>query len=437
MVSFGEHEARRAVLDELHVRPFLPFTVPHRLHHFAFVLDPVQGAAEPERLAALCTALGAPPPGPGARFHSVAHAGWTLRWELHAEFATYTWATAEDAEAPFGARSQKNPPAFDAFVPTGRLLVAVDLALVPGALDTGRLEQLFDRASLTVIEAAEGKARVASDFRANDGGTVRLLVEDFGLSPTRAGRLAQRLLELETYRCLALLGLPVARRADPELRRIEQALLGLSREMTGTHDPGVSRALLYQLTALSAELEAQIAETSYRFGATRAYSELVATRLDVIREREHSGYVSFSRFLRRRFSPAIATCNAIDGRQQALSVRLAHAVDLLRTRIQLELEEQNRALLMSMNRRSRLQLRLQQTVEGLSVAAISYYVVGLVGYMAKGLERASLLPKIASPELVVALSVPLVVLAIWGLLRRARAAWVDREATDEEAGANR
>ncbi len=435
MGQFSEHESRRAVLEELHVRPFLPFTIPHRLHHFAFVLDPAQGAEEPERLAALCAALGAPPPQPGARFHSIAHAAWTLRWERHAEFATYTWATAEDAQPPFGSPLPRSPPAFDAFVPAGRLLVAMDLALVLGAADTGRLEQLFDRASLTVIEAAEGHARVASDFRADGDGIVRFLVEDFGLSPTRAGRLVQRLLELETYRCLALLGLPVARQADPGLRRIEQSLLGLSREMTGAHDASASRDLLHQLTALSAELEAQIAETSYRFGATRAYSELVATRLDVIREREYSGYVSFSRFLRRRFSPAIATCNAVDGRQQTLSVRLAHAVDLLRTRIQLELEEQNRALLMSMNRRSRLQLRLQQTVEGLSVAAISYYVVGLVGYIAKGLKEASLLPKSVSPEMVVALSVPLVVLAIWGLLRRARSAWVQREATDAEADA--
>src|SRR3546814_18423991 len=59
------------------------------------------------------------------------------------------------------------------------------------------------------------------------------------------------------------------------------------------------------------------------------------------------------------------------------------ASNLLRTRVDIELEAQNRDVLMSMNRRARLQLRLQETVEGLSVVAISYYVVGLVGYAAK------------------------------------------------------
>ena len=431
LTDCSEHPERQVVLDEMHVRPFQPYPTPHRFHHFAFVLEPAEVAGEAERFARLCSKLGVPPPPAAARFHSFTLNGWSLRWEQHAEFSTYTWASGEDAAEPFASSETSAITHFRGQVPAGRLLVALDLALVAYAEGSNQPEQVFDRASLTVVEAAEGLARVATDFRPAENGAVRILVEDFGLSPTRAGRLVQRLLELETYRCLALLGLPTARRVDPTVRRIEQALLAASREMTAVNDPHASHNLLQQLTALSAELEASIADTSYRFGATRAYSELVRTRLEVIREREYQGYISFSRFLRRRFNPAIATCAALEARQKALSDRLAHAVDLLRTRIQLEVEQQNRALLTSMNRRSRLQLRLQRTVEGLSVAAISYYVVGLVGYVAKGLKEAALLPKAVSSELMVGLSVPLVIAGVWAMLHHARQAWSKREPDDE------
>src|SRR3546814_8262212 len=85
----------------------------------------------------------------------------------------------------------------------------------------------------------------------------------------------------------------------------------------------------------------------------------------------------------RRLAPAMRTCESAAGRLETLASRVGRASNLLRTRVDIELEAQNRDVLMSMNRRARLQLRLQETVEGLSVVAISYYVVGLVGYAAK------------------------------------------------------
>ncbi len=428
LTKFIEHPERRAVLDEMHVRPFLPYRTPQRLHHFAFVLEPGEAVIEAERFAGLCAAFNHAPPLAAARFHTFEHRGWSLRWELHTEFSTYTFA-----EPSASVESSLLPDVMDRFgnlFPAGRLLVVVDLAIVEYGNQTNLPEVLFDRANLTVIEAAEGQARVSSDFRANGDGCVRFLVEDFGLSPARAGRLIQRLLELETYRCLALLGLPMARRIDPTVRRIEEALLASSRKL-GRYDAGASQELLGQLTALSAELETSIAETSYRFGATRAYGELVQSRLEVIRERDYAGYISFSRILRRRFNPALATCLAIEARQKALSDRLAHAVDLLRTHIQVDVEQQNRSLLSAMNRRGRLQLRLQETVEGLSVAAITYYVVGLVGYVVKGLKDAAVLPRMVSPELAMALTVPLAIIGIWLMLRRARHAWTKHQSNKD------
>jgi uncharacterized membrane-anchored protein len=423
MPDFPEHQDRAAVLAELHLRPFLQFSTPHSFQHFAFVLDQLGATREHAAFSALCDAMGVPSPPEEARFHRVEVGPWTLRWEHHAEFASYSWSTGTAAAALPAMGETPLPPAFATYRPAGQLLVHVAIGLLPRQPNPEAIEQPFNRTSLAVVNAAEGGARVVTDFQADASGTVRFLVEDLGLTPTRAGRLVQRLLELETYRTLALLGLPVARRAEPVVRHVEEELLRLSSALTEIATTQANRNLLHQLTTLSARLESQIASTSYRFGATRAYAELVRGRLDVIREAEHGGYVSFSRFLRRRFAPAIATCEAVDRRQQALAARLAHAVDLLRTRIQSELEDQNRLLLASMNRRSRMQLRLQQTVEGLSIAAVSYYIVGLVGYVAKGLKEASALPHPITPEMAAGASVPLVVFGVWWMLHKARKAW--------------
>ena len=422
MPEFAEHEDRAAVLAELHLRPFLQFTTPHSFQHFAFIIDPLGAPQERAAFSALCRQLGVEPPADGARFHRVDVGRWTLRWELHSEFASYDWSLPEGTLASLESMPAL-PDAFAAYQATGRLMVCVAMVLLPRLEKPEDIERPFDRTSLAVVNAAEGGARVASDFKADSSGKVRFLIEDLGLTPTRAGRLVQRVLELETYRTLALLGLPVARRAEPTVRRIEEELLRLSKAMSGAASTAVNRQLLEQLTGLSAQLEAQIASTAYRFGATRAYAELARGRLEVIREAEAGGYVSFSRFLRRRFGPAIATCEAVDRRQQTLADRLAHAVDLLRTRIQSELEDQNRLLLASMNRRSRMQLRLQQTVEGLSIAAVSYYIVGLIGYIAKGVKETGALPHAVTPEMVAGLGVPFVILFVWWMLHRARKAW--------------
>ena len=74
------------------------------------------------------------------------------------------------------------------------------------------------------------------------------------------------------------------------------------------------------------------------------------------------------------------TVASAEDRLRAMIERTRRAADLLRTRVDVERSAQNQALLERMDRRADLQLRLQHTVEGLSVVAISYYAVGLIGY---------------------------------------------------------
>src|SRR5690606_7275024 len=210
------------------------------------------------------------------------------------------------------------------------------------------------------------------------------------LRPRQAGRLVQRLLEVETYRTLALLAFPMARRHVADLSRLGDELTSITQELTRAAGAGDEQALLDRLTAVSAEIERLSAETSYRFGAARAYYALVLKRIAELREERIEGLQTISEFMDRRLTPAMRTCEAVAERLDGLANRVARAGQLLRTRVDILLEAQNRDLLRSMDRRARLQLMLQETVEGLSVAAITYYGVGLVAYLAKGHAAAGL-----------------------------------------------
>ena len=191
---------------------------------------------------------------------------------------------------------------------------------------------------------------------------------------------------------------------------------------------GDNHRLLDDLTALAAELEAGAAASLFRFGASRAYSEIVQLRLETIGERKVDGFPTWSSFLARRMAPAMRTCLTTEERQATLSRKLARTANLLRTRVDVDMEEQNRDLLKSMNERARLQLRLQTTVEGLSVAAVSYYLVGLFGYVVRAAHDGGLLS--VDPSYVTAGFVPLALLGVWWVVRRIRRRHIAGAGTD-------
>jgi uncharacterized membrane-anchored protein len=367
-------------------------------------------------LSDFCARRGLDPLKDGAKHHRVILGGAVLRWEQHSEFTTYTWEFPSEAANPF------DPPASSLATPMagvpqpGPLLVALDLHLMPA--DRGAaLDRQFNRGSVAVGGNSEGDALFVTDFQIDPGGFVRILVIDRGMSPERTGALVQRIIELETYRTLALLGLPEAQRLAPSIKHIEERLAEVTEEMRRSDRLVDNHRLLDELTALAAELEAGAAASHFRFGASRAYNEIVQLRLQAIGDRKEGDFPTWSSFLARRMQPAMRTCASTAERQSTLSEKLARAANLLRTRVDVELERQNRDLLKSMNERTRLQLRLQTTVEGLSVAAVSYYVVGLFGYLAKGLHDRGV-P--IDTTLATALFVPVAVLGIWWMVRRIR-----------------
>ncbi len=412
------HALRAAVLGEVHARPFTAIETPRRILHFAF--DTVGEGAKLDRaaLADFCARRGLEPLKEGAKHHRVTLGGATLRWEQHSEFTTYTWELPSESSVPFHPAASSLAAPMASLPQPGPLLVALDLHLLADNKKKKiAIEKLFDRASLAVAENSDGNALFATDFQADPSGFVRVLVLDRGLGPERAGAMVQRIIELETYRTLALLGLPEAQRLMPSINRIETRLAEVTDEMRHAGKLIDNQRLLEELTELASELEAGAAASLFRFGASRAYHEIVQLRLATIGERKVEGLPTWSSFLARRMSPAMRTCATTEARQADLSEKLARAANLLRTRVDVELERQNRDLLKSMNDRTRLQLRLQTTVEGLSVAAVSYYVVGLFGYLMKGLHDEGVPVDIS---LATALFVPVAVLAIWFVVRRIR-----------------
>lgn len=423
--GFKEHALRARVMAEVHARPFEPMSGAKRILHFAFMTDHDEAEKAQAALEQFCLDRAAPLPLPGAKHHRVELAPAVLRWERHGEFVTYTWEFPQEinAGANEAERIAFRPDAGDLsrvmrMLPQpGPLLVAVDLDILPEASVGDSWRYLFGPSELAASEVADGAAIVATDFHADVFGFVRILVLDRSLSAVEAGALAQRLLELETYRTLALLGLPVAQELGPSIGRIEAELPSLLGQMRDSQGLEASRELLHRLNALAAELETGAARSLYRFGATRAYDEVMRVRLEVIGERALPDAPTLAAFLARRLAPAIRTCSAVEARQDNLSQKLVRAAQLLRTRVEVELESQNQDVLRSMNERVRMQLRLQQTVEGLSVAAITYYIASIAHLILEGAHKQA---EWLDPTLATALAVPFIFAFVWWNVRSLR-----------------
>jgi len=300
---------------------------------------------------------------------------------------------------------------------SGSLVVALHLEL-PDDNDhqwKRALAGSFEGHRLISAELMASSATLWSAFRLHGDGFGRILLRIKDLSPNQTGRLVQRVLELETYRLMALLSASQARELAPKLADLDMELSGVITELSEANELKEERHLLRRLTSMAALIERHRAETTNRFAATKAYYQIVLKRLEELDESHDGKNFTLMDFLGRRLTPAVNTCDAMSLRLEDLARRIERAGDLIRTRVDLKLEEQNRSLLASMDRRSHLQLRLQETVEGLSIAAISYYGVSLLNYLFIAVEP--VLPWLQAPWATAA-SVPLVVLSVWLITRR-------------------
>jgi uncharacterized membrane-anchored protein len=416
-----EHTDRRDLNDEVHARPSLRIAEPALVTHLAYQTGEQGAARDFDHLTALCRQFATPVPPPGARQWLITTDDRVIRWERHTEFATLTHLIADpDPAKPW----PDLPGALITLMETlpAPCLVALNLRIEKtdaSAASPERLGAVFSASDLVAATIGGADAEAWTDFRIAEDGFSRILIRNRSLTAGRLGRMVQRLLEIETYRMMALLGLATARTTGPELARMERQLSDIVSR-TAIASPNLGGAddndhkLLDELTGLAAESVALASRSRYRFSATAAYADLVEDRLEELREGRIEGYQRIGVFLDRRFRPAIKTCSASLRRQDELAQGIAQASNMLRTRVDVKLEEQNGALLRAMEERSRAQLRIQQAVEGLSVFAISYYLLAILKILSDGLFPES------DHRVLGAIAVPVVLAAVWFSIRRLR-----------------
>ena len=428
----ADDEQRVQLHNEVHARPPARIRLPALIVFVAVLNEGVSREQECEHLRRLPGQADLGVDALQGNFLRLRFEQHTLKWERHTEFTRYSLVQPLPAQAGLGAQAPDLladlaiAPDWLAHIP-GRTVAAIQLVTLNAdwpeptpeghAALMGQAQRWLGRDSLVASQLGGGHSWALTDFALRSDGFERMLViAPPGTTETRAGRISQRLLELETYRLMALRGLPVAKTLGPTLADAERRLAAITAQLENKSTS--DQALLDELVSLAAGIERATAEHTYRFAATRAYDTLVSQRIAELREKAIPGTQTLGEFMQRRLSPAMATVAATAQRLTSLSERVSRASDLLRTRVDIATETQNQQLLAKLTRGQELQLRLQSTVEGLSIAAISYYVISLLLYLAKA-GKAVGLP--LHPELAAGALVPLVLWAVWRTTQRIHA----------------
>ena len=412
------HPLRDMLDKELQQRTFPALTAPCRLCQFMLTVSPASRSSELSFIQQLARSQ-------GSHFSAADNDinlplfGGSLRFEKHGEFSSYVFIQ-------HGSAKQLFDDPLD-FLPTkdwlddipGQIFRVVQLSVItPAQLKMhGNIDTLFNPDNCISSLLAAQKARIWTDFQKHAEGAGRMLLVDHGLSPAALGRLVQQLFDLGNYRKLSLLGWPLSRQALAKLTLLEQQLSDITQRIE--HKQSDDERLLNEITTMAAQTEHLIADTSSRLQATAAYYQLTLDRIKSLNETPIEGLLSLQDFSERRLTPAFRTSESVVFRQNALSGRLGRSTELLRTRINLKLEQQNQQLLASMDRRAKLQLNMQQMVEGLSLVAISYYAVQLAEKAIKALGY--WLPQLDT-QLWQSVSVPVVIVIVAAVLM-----WVNRQ----------
>jgi uncharacterized membrane-anchored protein len=409
------HADRDRLLAEAHARPSTPVQAPLLAARIATISG--EGGSEADRghMATLCRKIGVAEPGPDARWCILDAGAWRLRWERHTEFSTWTmFRPSPDIESAGFSTTALDlvPQDWLADLP-GEVLAAAHVALV----DAAPAVMALSDDDLIASDVAAGALQVYTDFRPGPDGFTRFILVQASGGPVMAGRILQQLFEIETYRLMALLAFPLATNSAAAIARMEAEAADAALRVTDVGDVEADRLLLSRLAVLAGQAEALAGSNGFRFSASRAYHGLVQERIRQLNERALAGRPTIGEFMERRLAPAMRTCEATAERQRDVIGRIARTTQMLSTRVEVAAEATSAQLLESMDRRSQLQLRIQETVEGLSAAAISYYALGLLKFLMEGV--AVLRPGV-NPTLTTGLAAPFVILLVWLFLTRIR-----------------
>lgn len=413
------HPLQASFYQEMHSRPYQVIPCPAIITHFVLLTDEAQKVAQFAHLQQLFASFGQKVPEVDQANLQFETATFRVRREVHLEFSAYTFINfAVNPQDPFADDGLSCLPEQWLNDIPGTVLVNFHLALQ--CIDDqdqhliAKAKALLEGQRLVGSSPQNGDARVWTSFQQHSDGFGRFLVGNAHMSDSQIGRLTQRLIEIETYRMLTLLALPLARENAGTLNKMDAQLVELTNQLACS-DSFSEQQILTKLTEMAALIEAIRSRSAFRYAATFAYYDLILKRLSELREDEVSGHLSLSEFITRRLTPAVNTCRAANQRLENLSQRIDRVSDMMRTKVELSIQAQNQHLLTSMDRRSKIQLMMQHTVEGLSVVAISYYSIGLVKYLIESLD-VSQLP--LSKSQLVGVAVPLVIGTVWLVTRK-------------------
>lgn len=414
-----EHPSREAILAEVHARPYKAMTTPRAVLQQAFLCKPSSSSeADMAAFWQWCLDQDIPPPKTGARHHSVLLDDIQITWERHTEFVTLTW-DCEYSKLAQKQLWQLSAKHIKGMMANKHSLISAARVNLLECADTSKTPDLgnYNTDSICMSLVKNERALIITDFKQDEFGATKYTVHNRGLTPQNSGVLVMRLLEIESYRMMALYGFARIKNILPQIASVEQQLVHLTRQINHKSDLATTRKTLNEITDIAADLAKLSASSQYRFSATRAYYFLVQARLKRINEQGIPSFSKIEEFLAKRLAPAMRTVENVEHRINIAGDKLDRSTGLLRTKVEIQMQVQNHEVLETMNKRALLQYRLQTTVEGLSIAAVSYYVVGLLNYMAKGMGIDSFI----SPARLTAIFVPISILTVWYIVRRIRA----------------
>ncbi len=409
------HPLREQIITEVHARPFQQISAPLALLQVAILHDGENPDSVERRVRELAGDAGFDLAEGATGFFFSRQGQQALRYEPHSEFYSLTFYRFGQTRAP------DLPHGWDQQLP-GAFLCGVEVLFRSEATDFDDwAEEHFnpDPPGASQINGSYvmgNAAAVRTDFRArNDNGYNRVLVEDLGgMALFQAGRLLQRICEIETYRHMALLALPLAVETMPMVSRLDQKLAGVVKRIA---EPDSDAAqLLQELMALAAQVEGLSARTANRFSATEAYFALVDRRIGELRESRIEGLQTVEQFMERRLDPAHRTCRSTGERIDRLSQRIGRSTDLIRSQVDLSIENQNRDLLRGINHRARNQLRLQAKLESFTVIVVTYYAFDLIDRTLRNVLVDEVVK--TNSSFVLSASVPLIALGLFWYVRR-------------------
>ena len=375
-----DHELRLRVVGEMHLRRWPLITAPCHVIQWVLNVDDDERAQELIAIEAQSGKDGLV--GNPSHREGQINPGVSFTWERQSEGSSLTLFAHGGTES--GYLDPTTDPELYASIMwaqslPGRIVRSTRVWIAATDADIKQLMKAipFSRSELVSSQIGED-IRMWSDFRIMDDGFGRLLVAANGADPYDLTRQLQRLQELGNYRNKALLGLPVARECWPQLDMTEARLRNLFNRLASNEDR--DDTLLEDLSVLALDIASVSTSISFRMDATRAYGKIVEERLEQVDSRPIEGYASLADFTQRRFSPAMNTCIATTERIARLEKGTEQLGSLLRARVDTHIENQNAQLLGSMERSISSQVRLQRMVEGLSVIALSYYLLSLIKF---------------------------------------------------------